>query len=404
MNREEMYNSIVKLSKEMMPVVESLLNNRTYGCPNEFKHDLAMQLYNEMINPKYEFYSQWEQQYKDQVRDALINAVNTISIVGLYRFCVEFTKDRFKVFAQSIDRSSLEYSSKVSIKNKKAALLDELLNNHANSKIALLNGFVEDNQIQLDPLYKATNNAVNLISAVKLFLEADEMKENNKLEGVSGELNYILSACLVLDALDLFIKSDSNKYDVIKSTKAYTLALARLMNNPKYTAEYYEEMYKNKIFTIEKIYLANEKVKTIVYSEVYQRVLDVLKSDILPPSLMNTTAVSKIASYWENRRVDTMKEAINLYFSEMQQEEAIKKLEEEYKNRINSINLQVDNYKKSVEERINSIKTQQQEFYVKHAQMLKEKEELVKKHNDLVDEHNELVDEHNKLVDELENR
>ena len=61
MNREEMYNSIVKLSKEMMPVVESLLNYRTYGCPNEYKKDLAMQLYNEMINPKYDFYSQWEQ-------------------------------------------------------------------------------------------------------------------------------------------------------------------------------------------------------------------------------------------------------------------------------------------------------------------------------------------------------
>lgn len=404
MNREEMYNSIVKLSKEMMPVVESLLNYRTYGCPNEYKKDLAMQLYNEMINPKYDFYSQWEQQYKDSIRDALLNAVNTLPIVGIYKFCVDFTKERYQVFAQAIDRATLEYSSKVSIKNKKTELLDDLLNNHCNNKISILSGFAEDNKIQLDPLYKVTNNAINLISAVKLFLEADEMKENNKIEGVTGELNYVLSACLVLDALDLFVKSDANKYDLIKETKAFTLAISKLNNNPKYDSNYFEDLFKNKIFTIEKIYLANEKVKAIVYSDVYQKVLDVLKSDILPPSLMNTTAISKIASYWENRRVDTMKEAINLYFSEAQQEAALKQIEEEYKNRITAINLEVNNYKKNVEERINSIKQQQEEFYVKHNQMIKEKDELIKKHNELVDAHNELVDDHNKLVDYVENK
>lgn len=404
MNREDMYNSIVKLSKEMTPVVESLLNNRTFGCPTDFKKELAMQLYNEMINPKYEFYSQWEQQYKDQIRDALLNALDTLSLQGLYKFCVEFTKDRYKVFAQSIDRSSLEYSSKQNVKNKKAALLDDLLNNHAINKMNILSEFNEENQIQQDPLYKVTNNNVNLISAVKLFLEADEMKENNKLEGITGELNYLLSACLVLDALDLFIKSDSNKYDVIKKTKAFNIALSKLNNNPKYDAIYFEKIYKEKILTIEKIYLANEKVKSMAYSDFYQKVVDVLKSDILPPSLMNTAAISKISSYWENRRVDSMKEAINLYFSEVNQEEAIKKNEEEYRNRINQITSKVNDYVKNVEERVESINAQQKEFYVKHAQMLKEKEELLQKHNNLVDEHNELVDEHNKLVDEINDR
>lgn len=128
--------------------------------------------------------------------------------------------------------------------------------------------------------------------------------------------------------------------------------------------------------------------------------------ELLPITVSNIKACNAIASYYEDGRVDNDKEAINLYFTELEREKNLKELEEKNKKALEEqreqFNFVVNLIKKSMDDQKNAmVKIAQCYSNVekKHAEMYNE---LVDEYNGLVDEYNDTLDQIKKIKEELQ--
>lgn len=147
----------------------------------------------------------------------------------------------------------------------------------------------------------------------------------------------------------------------------------------------------------------NKVNKEVMYSkELYALILTAAKISefaLMPISLSNSKACNTIASYYENGRVDNDKEAINLYFAELQREEALKIMDEKYKKALEEERNQIN----QVITLINKSMNDQKNAMISMAKMVSdENKKHVIKYNELVDEYNDLVNEYNDTLDEIE--
>ena len=132
--------------------------------------------------------------------------------------------------------------------------------------------------------------------------------------------------------------------------------------------------------------MAYNQVNNRFFSSITKEVLDVIKNqDLIPEKLLSSNAILTLASYFNDKRVDTMKEAINLFFKEQKEDEKYNKIVNEMNQKVQSLTNELNNTKQELNERT----LEMEEAY----------ETLRKKHNELVDDHNKLINDHNSLVD-----
>ena len=130
--------------------------------------------------------------------------------------------------------------------------------------------------------------------------------------------------------------------------------------------------------------------------------LKIANCNLLPTDLRTPDAALSISKYFENKRADSLKEAINLYYAE--------KKDEEEKEKQEKIRKEIEGYiveLKSLFEENMKAQEQNNAMIASIANAFdsikKEQDEIVEKYNDVVDKHNDLVEEHNKLVNDLKN-
>lgn len=118
---------------------------------------------------------------------------------------------------------------------------------------------------------------------------------------------------------------------------------------------------------------------------------EILKTELLPFPLQTEVLSARVVSYFENRRVDTLKEAINLCFSEVKQDELAKNNDAKTQELL----------RKQEAAFANEYKTLKETSDAQYRAVAAEQDKLSKAYSNVADEHNKLVDEHNKLIDEL---
>lgn len=123
----------------------------------------------------------------------------------------------------------------------------------------------------------------------------------------------------------------------------------------------------------------------------------IVETKLLPNDLSNKDACYKISSYFDNRRVENEKEAINLYFQEKQKEDAKKVTDEQMASIMNEINKVVGLIQENISSRnqstasimfkINEINNKRIEEYEKlsstYDQLSKEASKIEKELKDL---------------------
>ena len=225
--------------------------------------------------------------------------------------------------------------------------------------------------------------------------------------------NYIAVSINFINSLYNYKDTEANRYRLYANALAYFVALSSASAD-NFGHGYYETfvrginenyIYAKDIPGVKKSYetfvypgfkaLTDLRYDTMLDNESYNLTLiaqKIVDTKLLPDSINNYDAANKIASYYEDRRVSSEKEAINLYFEEL----ASEKERQAKEAAANELRRQILEVSKMIHQHIE----QQSLFTRQIAQTIEDSREMmINEHNKLVDEHNKLVDEHNELVD-----
>ncbi|KYP19812.1 MULTISPECIES: hypothetical protein [Streptococcus] len=83
----------------------------------------------------------------------------------------------------------------------------------------------------------------------------------------------------------------------------------------------------------------NTEIK-ILDQKIEEIELELSKIDYIPEQLLKSDVISQLITYFELKRVDSIKEAINIFFYEFE----MKKISEDFEERINSLEEKIDDY------------------------------------------------------------
>ncbi len=247
-----------------------------------------------------------------------------------------------------------------------------------------------------EPWMALAINMINLINSATLFYNAQRIAKDDLL----SQLSVIAASCQAIEQLSVF-----SSYKNQKKTMMY-----RIMEIHSYFMDLYSDLSKKRkanlfagkteeefqkeflqvrddnFYYLNLLYMAYNQIECNYFKKVSRDALKIIQEQkILPQKLLNSNAVLKIISYFQDMRVSDMKEAINLFFNETREEEKYNQIVNEMNQKVTSLTNELNKTKKELDSRTE----QMEEAY----------ESLRKAHNNLIHEHNELVDDHNRLSD-----
>lgn len=393
-----MEQELQEYANELAKIYEISKTKRLGYMPNIVKTMFVSKIKDDLYSKENDLFYDFSKDNKEDVNNSL-DSSSKDGLLTLLSNTSQMLSNYFNNYKEAINASTYRsYQEKESlIKRKEQSIVKyiHILENYLD--ILTVENESNDDSIKfLSSVIMFTNTAKNLYSAKRL---CDDT--------LVARLALILSSLQFLEVSDNFSKLSINQLlTKLKQQSSFFRELyfdyGKTLPCDKKTNYFLElenirnELTKdreNKIYFLNILNMTSNHVYNHYFTKLTQEALEICKNqDLLPETLLYSNAVSKILGYFTNKRVDTMKEAINLYFSETKQDEQFNKLQNEMQTKISYLESELVKAKTDFNKRASIMADEYERLREAH-------NSLVDKHNDLVNDHNELVNKHNEVID-----
>ena len=394
-----MEKEIAEYANELKKIVEISKTHRLGYIPDVYKTLLIENIKYDLTDKSNNLVSDLNKKDTNDLYSA-IDGWKSNTLLNILSSTVEFLTNFFNNYKDYINRST--YSSYTEKQNK-ISHQEDAISKYVNKLSSYIDIFSCENEGK-DLSNTFLTKLVLFVTSSKAFYEAKRITDDT----IIGRLTLLLSSTQTLEVLAQInvLQNDSEKIlfqirDLHNLFKGFYFEYEKILlgledqNNVNKLENIKNELIeikKDKIYYLNILSMSLNYIQSNYFKEVLKDTLEVYKSqDLLPDKLKSSDAISKILNYFQDKRVDTIKEAINLYFTETKQDEQYNKLVVEMQGKINSLEGELLQTK-------NEFKNKNDLMQQEYERLLDAHNSLVDKHNDLVDDHNDLVDKHNEVI------
>ncbi len=387
-NSDNMETILLDYSQTVLiKIAENSSSSRANYIPKVYRTILKENIYHDLFLKENNLLYGAQDKDVKWTYDQLNTWFNDLDVISSLGNVNELLKTFYDNYQNNIRNTSMSYENKSECINKKADAISNYINTLNNYFEVVKN---ENNDTSL----KLLNSMVNLITTAKTFYNARRIVDDTSL----GKLMLMASACQTIEGINDFLNYQDKQKDIMyeiislhNGFKNIYLDTDVLVLNKLYTTtkdDFEKELLSirdDKLYFLNLVYMTYNQMKYHYLGTISNDALSVLKNqDLVPEKLLYSDALLKMANYFNDKRVDTMKEAINLYFSEEKEIEQYNKIMKQMNEKVASLTYELNETKAN--------------FNKKALEMEEEYENLREKHNELVKEHNSLIDDHNSLV------
>lgn len=389
-NSDNMETILLDYSQTVLKkIVDTVSSSRANYIPKAYRTILKENIYYDLFLKKNNLLYGFQDKDVKWTYDQLNTWFNDLDVVSSLGKVNELLKNFYNNYQNNIRNTSMSYENKSECINKKADAISNYINTSLNNYFEVVKN--ENNDVSL----KLLNCMVHLITTSKMFYNARRITDNTYL----GKLAVMTTACQTIEVINDFLNYKDKQKDIMNEIislhngfKNIYLDTNYHVLNKLYTTtkgDFEKELLSikdDKLYFLNLVYMTYNQMKNHYIGIISNDALSVLKNqDLVPEKLLYSDALLKMTNYFNDKRVDTMKEAINLYFSEEKEAEQYYKIMNQMNEKVASLTYELNETKAN--------------FNKKALEMEEEYEMLREKHNELVNEHNSLVDKHNSLVD-----
>ena len=321
--------------KEYSNVLKEIVKKSTYratSIPKEYRSLLKEQIYSDLFLKENNILYGWSKDNMEQFNNQLTEWFSSSSICDALSNINDFLINFFNNYQNNLRNTSMSISARNEyINNKQKAIVS--YQNNLKGYFATFDCEKENN----DESVKVLSSIVNVIASAISFYDAKRVCDNSTI----GKLTYLASATMTIEALNTFTSYKNSKKQIMyKISELHNyfknmycdldLEEKRKIYRNITQAEFEKsllEIRDNKYYFLNLVYLAYNQVNNRFFSSITKEVLDVIKNqDLIPEKLLSSNAILTLVSYFNDKRVDTMKEAINLFFTEQKEDKNTIKL------------------------------------------------------------------------------
>ena len=401
-NSDNMETKLLDYSQTVLKkIVETASSSRANYIPKVYRTILKENIYHDLFLKKNNLLYGFQDKDVKWTYDQLTTWFNDLDVISSLGNVNELLKTFYNNYQNNIRNTSMSYENKSECINKKADAISNYINTLNNYFEVVKN---ENNDTSL----KLLNSMVNLITTAKTFYNARRIVDDTSL----GKLMLMASACRTIEVINDFLNYQDKQKDIMHEILSLHNGFKNIYLNTNvhvlnklYTTtkdDFEKELLSirdDKLYFLNLVYMTYNQMKYHYLATISNDALSVLKNqDLVPEKLLYSDALLKMANYFNDKRVDTMKEAINLYFSEEKEIEQYNKIMKQMNEKVASLTYELNETKANFNKKALEMEEEYENLREKHNELVKEHNSLVNDHNSLVNDHNSLIDDHNSLV------
>lgn len=386
-----MQEELKEYSNILIEIVKKGSSYRSTLIPKEYRIMLKELIFKDLFAKKNNIIYGWDKKDVDWTYQQLTEWFNSLTVCGALSNVNNILVTFFNNYQNNLRNTSLSIETRNDYINQKQKAISSYQNN--------LQGYYSTFECEnenADESIKVLGSIVNFITSAEAFYDAKRLCDDS----IVGKLSYLASATMTVEALNTFASYKNSQKQIMYKIGELHNYFKRIYNDSDYEmkAKYYngasstefEEsllaVRDNKFYFLNLVYMAYNQVNNKFFTSIAKEVLEIIEAqDLVPDKLLSSKAILTLVSYFNDKRVDTMKEAINLFFNEQKENEKYNQIVNEMNQKIVSLTNELNDTKKE----LNNRTMEMEDAY----------ETLRKKHNELVDEHNSLVNKHNDVIE-----
>lgn len=402
-NSDNMETILLDYSQTVLKkIVENASSSRANYIPKVYRTILKENIYHDLFLKKNNLLYGFQDKDVKWTYDQLTTWFNDLDVISSLGNVNELLKTFYDNYQNNIRNTSMSYENKSECINKKADAISNYINT-LNDYFEVVKN--ENNDTSL----KLLNSMVNLITTAKTFYNARRIVDDTSL----GKLMVMASACQTIEVINEFLNYQDKQKDIMHEISSLhngfkniylntdVLVLDKIWTTTK--DDFEKELLSirdDKLYFLNLVYMTYNQMKYHYLATISNDVLSVLKNqDLVPEKLLYSDALLKMANYFNDKRVDTMKEAINLYFSEEKEIEQYNKIMKQMNEKVASLTYELNETKANFNKKALEMEEEYENLREKHNELVKEHNSLVNDHNSLIDDHNSLVRKHNETIE-----
>ena len=402
-NSDNMETKLLDYSQTVLKkIVETASSSRANYIPKVYRAILKENIYHDLFLKKNNLLYGFQDKDVKWTYDQLTTWFNDLDVISSLGNVNELLKTFYNNYQNNIRNTSMSYENKSECINKKADAISNYINTLNNYFEVIKN---ENNDTSL----KLLNSMVNLITTAKTFYNARRIVDDTSL----GKLMLMASACQTIEVINDFLNYQDKQKDIMHEIislhngfkNIYLNTNVHVLNKLYTTTkdDFEKELLSirdDKLYFLNLVYMTYNQMKYHYLATISNDALSVLKNqDLVPEKLLYSDALLKMANYFNDKRVDTMKEAINLYFSEEKEIEQYNKIMKQMNEKVASLTYELNETKANFNKKTLEMEEEYENLRENHNELVKEHNSLVNDHNSLIDDHNSLVRKHNETIE-----
>ncbi len=360
-------------SKSFMKIMESCFDEYMYQT---YLTDFVQKIYESFVDT----FSILES--RDSVEIILLEAPLYSLITSSLKICKEQR--------QNINMEQLDYNVKSKF-NIEFDCTVKCLNSIKDTFETMKKLSIEESEFYIKQNKKIIDYCENSVSLIKNLKEYDN--------SIISQLKLYGLALQWLDSYSLLVNNDGDEYFEF---------LEKFLNDLNIKEDKHINLKKecilNPILSIRKQMTSSNSP---IYLFLANTVIKIVSCELLPNDLQTADAALTISKYFENKRADNLKEAINLYFQEKNEKMLSDKEKEENEKTRKMLQEQIANIKSLIETNIETEAKNNAGLSESISAVFKsvtnKQDAITDKYNELVDKYNDLAKEHNEIVETLKN-
>ena len=402
-NSDNMETKLLDYSQTVLKkIVETASSSRANYIPKVYRTILKENIYHDLFLKKNNLLYGFQNKDVKWTYDQLTTWFNDLDVISSLGNVNELLKTFYNNYQNNIRNTSMSYENKSECINKKADAISNYINT-LNNYFEVVKNENNDNSLKL------LNSMVNLITTAKTFYNARRIVDDTSL----GKLMLMASACQTIEVINDFLNYQDKQKDIMHEILSLHNGFKNIYLNTNvhvlnklYTTtkdDFEKELLSirdDKLYFLNLVYMTYNQMKYHYLATISNDALSVLKNqDLVPEKLLYSDALLKMANYFNDKRVDTMKEAINLYFSEEKEIEQYNKIMKQMNEKVASLTYELNETKANFNKKALEMEEEYENLREKHNELVKEHNSLVNDHNSLIDDHNSLVRKHNETIE-----
>lgn len=405
-----MRDKIISYSSTLGEIVKQAQEKRAYAFNDLYNELFVNKIYDELTEKSRDIFSALQPDGKANIKNILTGYFKdgsyTEALEGVNQMLINF----FENYKANMRNTGMDITSRDNYINRKEKDIKNY-QNQLNTYYTFFSSFPKNNDLASDYSFQVLQCCSNMLLNSKLLLDAIEVKDDS----ITAQLTKLLAAVQNLEILSTFASYRDKRTNIMLDIEKIHKYFVNIFNNStmSYNKETQEKLLKiteDKIYFLNLVYMAYNKLDLDLFNDLVKLSLDNSKQDLVPDKLLNSKAILTLISYFNDKRVDTMKEAINLFFAETKEDEKYQQLVGAMNAKVQSLTNELNTAKKEMKQRTESMEDAYESLRKKHNALVEESGKIVDKQNELINKqkeiikkHNEMVDAHNDMVDHINN-